>query len=178
MRLSLKDFRSCPALFHPAVVVALVGCLAVWGCGVRKFARGELEPPHVRLQGLGLRPPSPQGWPLTCVLAVKNPNSTTIKVLGYDYEVWVEGRSLAKGASNRTITLPALGEATVEVPVLLKFKTLPALLPQLLREEQLRVEIAGGLRLPQTLGFRLPFRFQEKINPQEGLEHLQPFLSQ
>jgi len=173
-----KLFQNRPVLFQLAAMAALLSCLIAWGCGVRKLAQQELQPPEVRLQGLGLRPPGPQGWPLTCILAVKNPNPTTIKVLGYDYEVWVEGRSLASGASNRTVTLPAQGEAKVEVPVLLKLKSLPGLLPQFLREEELTVEITGGLRLPQTLGFRVPFRFREKLTPKEGLEHLQPFLSQ
>jgi hypothetical protein len=178
MRLLSNPLPKFPWLVRLAVVAALVSCLAAFGCGVKKLARGELQPPEVRLQGLGLRAPGPQGWPLTCVLAVKNPNDMAIKVLGYDYEVWVEGRSLAKGASDRTITLPAQGEALVEVPVLLKLKTLPALVPQLLREEPLSVEIAGGLRLPQTLGFRVPFRFREELTPKAGLEHLRPFLEQ
>jgi len=165
-------------LFHTAVVVMLASCLIACGCGVRKLARGELEPPEVRLQGLGLRPPGPQGWPLTAVLAVSNPNPMPIKVLGYDYQVWVEGQSLAQGGSNKTITLPAQGETLVEMPVLLKLKTLPGLLPLVLREEPLNLEIAGGLRLPQTLGFRVPFRFREKVTPQKGLDQLRPFLSQ
>lgn len=170
-------FQKFPVLFRLAVVVILASCLLACGCGVRKLARGELEPPEVRLQGLGLRPPGPQGWPLTAVLAVRNPNPMTIKVLGYDYEVWVEGQSLARGGSNKTVTLPAQGEALVEIPVLLKLKTLPGLIPLLLREEQeLSLEIAGGLRLPQTLGFRVPFRFREKVTPQEGLDQLRPFI--
>lgn len=164
-------------LLHLAVAVGLITCLTACGCGIRQLAQAELEPPEVRLQGLGLRPPGPRGWPLTVGLAVKNPNPTTIKVLGYDYEVWVEGRSLAQGTSNKSITLPPRGEAAVAVPVLLKLKSLPGLLPLLLKEEPLTVEIAGGLRLPQTLGFRLPFRFREKLTPKAGLEHLEPFLS-
>lgn len=174
----LRNLPGHEGLFQLTVVVVLVTCLAASGCGVRKLAQAELEPPEVQLQGLRLLPPGPQGWPLTGVLGVKNPNPMTIKVLGYDYEVWVEGRSLAKGQSSQTISLPAQGEATVEVPVLLKLKTLPGLLPQLLRDEELTVEIAGGLRLPQTLGFRVPFRFRGKLTPKEGLEHLQPFLGQ
>ena len=172
----LREPPSYKRLFQLALMVVLVSCLAALGCGVQKLARGEIEPPEVRLQGLGLRPPGPQGWPLTVVLAVANPNPMTIKVLGYDYEVRVEGRSLAQGASNKTITLPARGEATIEAPVLLKLQSLPGLLPRLLREEELTVDIIGGLRLPQTLGFRVPFRFQEKVTPKAGLEHLRPFI--
>jgi LEA14-like dessication related protein len=178
MRPRRRRFPKCPGLVPLTVLAVLVGYLTLLGCGVRQLTKGELQPPEVRLKGLGLHPPSQQGWPLVCILAVENPNPMTIKVLGYDYEVRVEGQSLAQGETNKSITLPAQGEATVEVPVLLKLKTLPGLLPQLLREEQLTVEIAGGLRLPQTLGFRVPFRFREKLIPKEGLEHLRPFLSQ
>ena len=62
------------------------------------------------------------------------------------------------------------------VPVVLKLKNLPALLPNLLQERKIPIDIAGGLRLPQTLGFRVPFRFHEEISPQEGMEQLKPFL--
>jgi hypothetical protein len=156
----------------------LAASFQLCGCGVRQLARGELLPPEVRLQALGFQPPGKQGWPLRVVLAVNNPNSTAIRVLGYDYEVRVEGQSLAQGAGDRAVFLPARGEAVVEVPVVLKLRNLPALLPKLLQDEKLTVDIAGGLRLPQTLGFRVPFRFREKVAPQEGLEHLRPFISQ
>lgn len=164
-------------MFPLAVVALLVGCLTVWGCGVRQLAKGELEAPEVRLQALRLQPPNQQGWPLTCILNVRNPNSMTIRVLGYDYQVWVEGQSMARGGGNRAVILPAQGEAQVEVPVVLKLQNLPGLLPMILQKEKVTVEIAGGLRLPQTLGFRVPFRFREEVTPSEGLEHLQPFLS-
>jgi LEA14-like dessication related protein len=168
--------RRIRVLLPLAVVVGLVGGLMIFGCGVRQLTRGELIPPEVRLKSLMLQPPTNQGWPLDCVLAVENPNSMTIRVLGYDYEVWVAGQSVAKGVGNKPVTLPARGETTVTVPVVLRLRNLPGLLPNLLQEKKIPVEIAGGLRLPQTLGFRVPFRFREELTPQEGLEQIQPFL--
>ena len=156
-------------------LVVVVGLL-ISGCGVRQLAKGELLPPEVRFKGLGLQPPTHQGLPLTLVLALENPNSTTIKVLGYDYEVRMAGQSVARGVGNQPVTLPARGETTVTVPVVLKLRALPGLLPCLLQEQKIPVEIAGGLRLPQTLGFRVPFRFREELTPQEGLEQIKPFL--
>lgn len=167
--------RSVLSLLAAAILLAV--SFQVCGCGARQLAKGELLPPEVRLKALGLQPPGKQGWPLTLVLVVDNPNPMTIKVLGYDYEVRVEGQSVAQGQGDRAVILPAKGEAQVEVPVILKLRHLPALLPKVLRNDKLTVDIAGGLRLPQTLGFRVPFRFQEKVAPQEGLEHLKPFLS-
>ena len=176
MMLRCNRFQIMLFFLPPAAVVALLVILTVLGCGVRQLAKGELLPPEVRFKGLGLQPPTNQGWPLTLVLAVENPNPMTITVLGYDYEVWVAGQSVAKGVGNQPVTLPARGETTVTVPVLLKVKSIPGLLPNLLQEQKIPVEIAGGLRLPQTLGFRVPFRFREELSPREGLEQISPFL--
>ena len=159
-----------------AALVLLLAGLGPLGCGVRQLARGELMPPEVQLKGLGLKPPTNQGLPLTVVLAVQNPNPRAITVLGYDYEVWAAGQSVAKGVGNQPVTLPAQGETTVTVPVLLRLRNIPGLLPTLLQNKKIPVEIAGGLRLPQTLGFRVPFRFREQVTLQEGLEQLEPFL--
>jgi hypothetical protein len=158
------------------MVLVLLGGLMTWGCGVRQLARGELMPPEVQFKGLGFRPPTNQGLPLTVVLALQNPNPMAITVLGYDYEVWAAGQSVARGGANQPVTLPARGETTVTVPVLLRLRNLPGVLPCLLQDKKIPVEIAGGLRLPQTLGFRVPFRFREEVSPQEGLDQLKPFL--
>ncbi len=164
------------ALFLLAAAGLVFAGLAAQGCGVRQLAKGELMPPEVQFKGLGVQPPTNQGWPLTVVLAVQNPNPMSITVLGYDYEVWAAGQSVAKGGGNQPVTLPARGETTVTVPVVLKLKNLPALLPNLLQDRKISIDIAGGLRLPQTLGFRVPFRFHEEISPKEGMEQLKPFL--
>jgi hypothetical protein len=169
-----RDNRWPKSIFLLPLVI--IGLMMISGCGVRQLARGELLPPEVRFKGLGLQPPTHQGLPLTLVLTLENPNPTTITVLGYDYEVRVAGQSVAKGVGNQPVTLPARGETTVTVPVVLRLRNIPGLLPNLLQEKKIPVEIAGGLRLPQTLGFRVPFRFREELTPQEGLEEIKPFL--
>lgn len=175
--LRLKCFQKNSVLLFLAVVMGLVAGLLISGCGVRQLAKGELLPPEVRFKGMGLQPPTNQGLPLTLVLALENPNPTTIRVLGYDYEVRVAGQSVARGVGNQPLVLPARGETTVTVPVLLKLRAIPGVMPYLLQDKKIPVEIAGGLRLPQTLGFRVPFRFREELTPQEGLEEIRPFLS-
>ncbi len=172
----MRPDRSRTRVMAPVAVVALLGALWLCGCGVRQLTKGDLMPPEVRLKGLNLQPPTQQGWPLTVVLAVHNPNPMTVRVLGYDYEVRVAGQNVAQGVGNQAVTLPAQGETTVAVPVVLKLRNLPGLLPHLLDGRKVPVDIAGGLRLPQTLGLRVPFRFREELTLQEGLEELRPFL--
>ena len=174
--LKQKFFKTTSFCLPLALTVALLAVLTAAGCGVRQLTKGELLPPEVSFKGLMLQPPTNQGLPLSVVLAVQNPNPMAITVLGYDYEVWAAGQSVAKGVSNQPVTLPARGETAVTVPVLLKLRAIPGLLPNLLQERKIPVEIAGGLRLPQTLGLRVPFRFREELTPQEGLEQISPFL--
>jgi len=146
------------------------------GCGVGGLVKGELRPPKVTLKAVGFQAPTQQGWPLTCVLGVTNPNPLTLNLLGYDYEVRVEGRSVAQGESSQAVSLPAQGEVQVEAPVLLKLKALTSLVPRLLKDGKIPYEITGGLRLPQTLGFRVPFRFTGELTAEKGWERLHPLL--
>ena len=93
-----------------AAVAVLLAGLATSGCGVRQLARGELMPPEVQLKGLGLQPPTNQGLPLSVVLAVQNPNSRAITVLGYDWlsgldRMWLSNDPLmVEGVVSRTHT--------------------------------------------------------------------------
>lgn len=160
--------------FTAAWLFLLMTGLAALGCGVEDLKREVVKPPKVNLKAVGLKSPTVQGLPLICVLEVENPNPVTVKILGYDYEVWMEKRSVAQGESSQPFTLPARGETVVEVPVLLKLRALPGLVPQALKEGKLAYKITGGLRLPQTLGLRVPFRFTGDITADQGLNHLRP----
>ena len=159
------------------IVFLLWGLVCLGGCGVRQLARGELEPPRVTFKSLALGLPTVQGLPLECALLVENPNPQDLKVLGYDYELWLQGQRVIQGESQEAVTLPARGETVVRVPILLKLKALPRILPAVLKEEKLDYQIAGGVRLGSLLGgFRVPFRAQGRMTPKEGLEQLQLFL--
>jgi len=152
-----------------------LACLG--GCGVGQLARGELEAPRVTFKSLAFGLPTAQGLPLECNLLVENPNPQDLRVLGYDYELSLEGQKVIQGESVEAVTLPARGQIQVRVPILLKLKALPRLLPALLQEEKLGYQIAGGVRLASLLGgFRVPFQAQGQMTPKEGLEQLRLFL--
>ncbi len=157
------------------LTTCVLACLG--GCGVQQLTRGELEPPKVALQSLALGLPTAQGLPLECTLLVDNPNPQDLRVLGYDYELKLEGQQVLQGESREEVTLPARGQALVTVPILLKLRALPGLLPSILKEEKLNYQVAGGVRLASLLGgFRVPFLFQGQMTPKEGREQLRLFL--
>lgn len=158
-----------------ALTAGVLACLG--GCGVRQLTRGELEPPRVKFQSLTLGLPMHQGLPLECTLLVENPNPQDLRVLGYDYEFSLEGQKVVRGESQEAVTLPARGQTVVTMPMLLRLRALPRLLPAILREEKLNYQIAGGVRLGSLLGgFRVPFRAQGRMTPKEGLDELRFFM--
>jgi LEA14-like dessication related protein len=151
--------------------------LGLSGCGIRDLATGKVVPPEVAFQGLTVYPPDSQCWPLSARLRLTNPNPEPMRILGYDYEISVEGSDLVQGESSTAITLPAGGESLVEVPILLKLNTVPRALKALLLQDKLKYELSGGFRLASVLGgMKVPFRFRGVITRQEGLERLREFL--
>ncbi|AEB09049.1 LEA type 2 family protein [Desulfobacca acetoxidans] len=165
----------------PPVVSVFFWCVILinlmTGCGVRELASGKLAPPEVGFQGLTIYPPESECWPLSARVQLTNPNPEPMRILGYDYEVALEGENLVQGDSTDAITLPAGGTNQVDIPILLKLPAIPKTLGVLLRQEKLRYEIAGGFRLASLLGgMKVPFRFRGEITRQEGLERLRAYL--
>ena len=96
--------RACLGIF-----LALMLLAAIPACGVRQLARGEIQPPKVTFQGLKIYQPTPRGWPLGARLLLENPNSQAVNLLGYDYQLWIEGKSVAQGISQQAVNLPPSG---------------------------------------------------------------------
>jgi len=161
------------------IILYITISLGLSSCGVRDLATGKVTPPEVAFQGLNVYPPESQCWPLTARLRLTNPNPEPLRILGYDYKVYVEGADLVQGESVDAITLPAGGESLVEVPILLKLNSVPKTLRALLLQEKLKYELSGGFRMASLMGgLRVPFRFRGEMTRQEGLERLRGFIDQ
>ncbi len=156
------------------MILLAAGLLALSGCGLRQLAKGEIKPPKITLTAITLEMPKHGAWPVSCTLLLKNPNDETLSLLGYDYELRLEGQSVAQGASDQAVTLPALGETVVEFPILVKLPAVLTLLPRLLQEDcQLHYQVSGHFRLASLLGgLRVPFHFQGQLTGRQGLERL------
>ncbi|MEW6388403.1 MAG: LEA type 2 family protein [Thermodesulfobacteriota bacterium] len=154
----------------------LAGLIVLGGCGFKELTREELKPPRVSLQALVVRPPTSEGWPLGLTLKLANPNPQTLELRGYDYELRLEGLKAVQGESQETLTLPGQGQAVVTVPAVLKFQALGKLLPQVLKQEKLRYDLAGGFRPAPWGGLvRVPFHFQGQVTLPEGLRLLRSY---
>ena len=175
-----------------ALVIALAAVVGLTGCGVgqlQQMARGEIQAPKVTYQGLKVYQPTSQGWPLGATLLLENPNPQALSLLGYDYQLWIEGKSVAQGTSQQPVNLPPLGQTVTELPIMVQLPAvldlLPQFLPQFLGQQQQQMplrkfhyQIAGSFRLASVLGgiIPIPFKFQGEASPQEGMDFLKPYL--
>jgi hypothetical protein len=178
MHLRLR--QDCVGIF-----LALMLLAPIPACGVRQLARGEIQPPKVTFQGLTIYHPTPRGWPLGARLLLENPNSQAVNLLGYNYELWIEGKSVAQGVSQQSVNLPPLGQTVAEVPITVQLPAVLELLPQFLPllqkpqpQRQFHYQIAGSFRLASVMGgiIPIPFKFQGEASPREGMDFLHPYL--
>ena len=144
--------RSCLGIF-----LALMLLMTLPACGVRQLAQGEIQPPKVTFQGLKIYQPTARGWPLGAMLLLENPNSQALNLLGYDYQLWIEGKSVAQGTSQQAVNLPPLGQTVTELPIMVQLPAVLELLPQFLPmlEKQ-----ATATQVPLSNRRQLPPRFR------------------
>lgn len=181
------------AVLALALLAALAGMVILSGCGaqqLQQMAKGEIQAPKVTFQDLKIYQPTGRGWPLGAVLLLQNPNSQALNLLGYDYQLWIEGRSVAQGNSQQAVNLPPLGQTVAEIPIMVQLpavmELLPQFLPQFLGQQQqqqlpsrkFRYQIAGSFRLASVLGgiIPIPFNFKGEASPREGMDFLKPYL--
>jgi LEA14-like dessication related protein len=175
---------------HPRLQRACLGIFLALlttmpACGVRQLAQGEIQPPKVTFQDLKIYQPTARGWPLGARLLLENPNPQAVNLLGYDYQLWIEDRSVAQGTSQQAVNLPPLGQTVTEVPILVQLPGVMELLPQFLpmlqkprQQRQFHYQIAGSFRLASVMGgiIPIPFKFQGEASPREGMDFLRPYL--
>jgi LEA14-like dessication related protein len=161
-------------------LAALASLTLAGGCGVQQLARGEIQPPKVHFQGLTVYPPTSKGWPLAANLALDNPNNQPLNLLGYNYDLAIEGRSVAQGTSQQAVNLPPLGRTVTQFPILVQLPTVLNLLPEALQHpnRKLHYQISGSFRLGSVIGglIPIPFRFSGEMAPQKGMDFLKPYL--
>ena len=90
-----------------------MGLLILSGCQ----SLAGLESPEVSVSGINLNSFSlfEQEWGLT--LRVQNPNDRELTLNSLDYEIYVNGEKFARGLTNESITLPAMGDTKVTTAI-------------------------------------------------------------
>jgi LEA14-like dessication related protein len=162
------------------LALALIVLAALPACGVSQLAKGEIHPPKVDFQGITLGHPTSRGWPVSVTVLLTNPNDQALNLKGYDCELWLEGKSVARVTGEEPVNLPPHEQTVARVPILVQLPVVLGLLPVLLNPKPppLHYQVAGGFRLGAVLGglVRVPFHFQGQVTPREGLEFLRLYV--
>lgn len=98
-------------------------------------------------------------------LRILNPNDTALPVTGMQYSLQINDHEFAYGVSRQPVTIPAYGEAVLDVDVVSK---LLSVLQQLQeantgKQDSLRYRLSGSLSLENRLG-KLPFDYHGELN--------------
>lgn len=98
-------------------------------------------------------------------LRVQNPNSVPLPIVGMEYSVRLNEIEFGKGVSRQSVTVPAYGDAVVQVDLVSSTFSLLQRVQELQQgrlPQNLKVQIAGGVSLARGPA-PLPFMFQGEI---------------
>lgn len=148
---------------HPSLALSLIVLLPllIIGCA---WVPARVEPPSVHIADIRLLGASLFEQRYALSLRVQNPNDFDLPINGLSYEVELNDRLFATGASSHAVTVPRFGSALIEVEGV---STLPDLLRQY--RQLARGELAGlHYRLKGTLSLRggrgpIPFDYRGEI---------------
>ncbi len=155
-------------LFLALVASALAGCA---------WVPGRVEAPAVHIADIRLLNATLFEQQYALSLRVQNPNDFDLPIEGLSYEIEVNDKPFARGASAQAVTVPRFGSALLEVEGI---STIGDLLRQY--RQVGKGELKGGLRYRlkgklslQGSAARIPFDYQGEIGvPGESEKNTRP----
>ena len=123
------------------------------------------EPPRVSLVSIQPREMGVLEQRYGLQLRIMNPNDTALPVAGMQYSLQINDREFAYGVSRQPVSIPAYGEAVIDVDVV---SNLLSVLRRLQEENagkpgSLTYRLSGSLSLENRVG-RLPFDYHGELN--------------
>jgi LEA14-like dessication related protein len=107
-------------------------------------------------------------------LRILNPNETAIPLEGMSYSLEINGREFAYGVSRQAVSIPAFGEALLDVDVVSNLLNVMQQVQEMSNEQPdvLRYRLSGKLSLSNSL-LKLPFDYhgELKYTPVETTAH-------
>lgn len=118
----------------------------------------KLHPAAPKVELIGITPVKvevlQQTFKLT--LRLQNPNDFALPILGLQFVAAVNGENFASGVSNKEVTIPALGEAKMEVEVRSGLMQIIKNLSRLGSAKSLNYALKGSVNI-DGLPMRIPF---------------------
>jgi LEA14-like dessication related protein len=164
------DSHAAPCPRQPSIpgmpmrkIVALFFVIMLNGCAALQSA---IETPHVTLNNLQVVDMTLLEQRYAVTLRVQNPNPIPLPITGMNFQLDINDAELGRGVTNEAVTVPAYGEALVEVKLVSNlmriFNQIRGL--ESSKGQSLRYRLSGGLSISSRMG-KLPFEYLGEFNP-------------
>jgi LEA14-like dessication related protein len=141
-------------------LTTLLFAVLLSGCAMMQ----PLETPHVTLVDLRILDVTLFEQSYGLKIRVQNPNPVALPITGMSFRVDVNDAELGRGVSNEAVTVPAYGDAVVEIKLV---SSLARIIDQIRsfntgKAQSLRYRLAGDISVANRLG-TLPFDYRGEI---------------
>jgi LEA14-like dessication related protein len=143
------------------LVLLVFGVLLIVGCAtMNKYP----EQPRVSLVSIQPKDMTLLEQRYGLQLRILNPNETAIPLEGLSYSLEINGREFAYGVSRQAVSIPAFGEALLDVDVVSNLLNVLQQVQEMSNEQQdsLKYRLSGKLSLSNSL-VKLPFDYHGEL---------------
>lgn len=134
-------------------------CLALLLVGCAGPLSKPIIEPNVQVRGLEITDATLGGIDAIVTLDIDNPNDFRLSARGLSYEVFVSGNKLVTGQDDNSISVPAFGRETIELPVRLSYFGIIETLPEVLRTGTADYTVKGNIKA-SIFNYPIPFSKQ------------------
>lgn len=134
-------------------------CLVFLVVGCAGPLSKPLIEPNVQVRGLEIIDATLGGIDAIVTLDIDNPNDVRLSARGLSYEVFVSGNKLVTGQDDNSISVPAFGRETIELPVRLSYFGIIETLPEVLRTGNADYTVKGNIKT-SIFSYAIPFSKQ------------------
>jgi len=124
------------------LVIALCVATVLTSCAALDFA--DPEAPTIKIEGVKAKKLGGAIQQLELALLIQNPNRFDLQIQGLNFTTFVNKEKLAKGSSDQPVIVPGLGEALLEVQVLLGITELLSQASKLITDSDTPLEYSIG----------------------------------
>lgn len=144
-------------------ITALLFVVMLNGCAALQSA---IETPHVTLNNLQVLDMTPLEQRYVVTLRLQNPNPISLPVTGMSFQLDINDMELGRGVTNEAVTVPAYGEALVEIHVVSNLLRIVNQIHALesSKSQSLRYRLSGGLSISNRMS-KLPFEYRGEFGP-------------
>lgn len=133
------------------ILLFFLGCATLQQ--IANIQEPKLDVQNVRFTGMSF-----DAIDLAFDISIQNPNALSASLAGFDFDFQINDASFLKGQQNQQLTIQAMGESKIEIPITLNFKELYNTYQALKNQDSSAYKILCGLsfNLPVLGATRIP----------------------